>query len=387
MSLYSTCHIFKRYSHCPKASHKLLYRLISTGGVSPQSAQYVPLPSRRLISLHGQDASHFLQGLVTSNIPPVPALHSHYSAFLNASGRVLHDVFIYNAAKSREYRDLVLQGKEEPGLLIEVDANEVENLARHLKRFKLRAKVGITILEDEEWGVWQATGTCPQDALPNGGENEIWCPDQRAPGMGHRIIQPRKRPRDGERETTSEQYLLRRILKGVAEGQGEIMKESALPQESNIDYMGGIDFRKGCYVGQELTIRVHHTGIVRKRILPVQIHDIGVKPSDEMQYDPKSRVALPPQGVDISRADKKSRSAGKWLGGVGNVGLALCRLEVMTDTALTAEGSQWSPDHEFKMAWKADGDGTNQEVKVKAFVPSWHQERAEGQSKHLKKSP
>ena len=171
---------------------------------------------------------------------------------------------------------------------------------------------------------------------------------------------------------------------GVAEGQGEILKETALPQESNVDYMGGIDFRKGCYVGQELTIRTHHTGVVRKRILPVQLYpaegDSG--PPDKLTYDQDTKVVLPPKGSNISRMDKKGRSAGKWLGGVGNVGLALCRLEMMTDTVLTGEGSQWSPEHEFKVAWEQEEGQDGGEVRVKVFIPPWHRSRAEAQKLH-----
>lgn len=178
-------------------------------------------------------------------------------------------------------------------------------------------------------------------------------------------------------------YDVRRMMIGVAEGQAEILKESALPQESNIDYMGGIDFRKGCYVGQELTIRTHHTGVVRKRILPVQLYSSegDSKPPDSLTYDKYTNVLLPPKGANISRVDKKGRSAGKWLGGVGNIGLALCRLEIMTVTVL-GEGSQWSPEQEFKVAWEPEEGRDGGEVRVKAFVPSWHQSRAEGQKLH-----
>ena len=168
-------------------------------------------------------------------------------------------------------------------------------------------------------------------------------------------------------------------MKGGPEGQGEILKESALPQESNIDYMGGIDFRKGCYVGQELTIRTHHTGVVRKRILPVQLYNADERQPDELVYSWDSKVMMPLQGANISRVDKKGRSAGKWIGGVGNVGLALCRLEIMTNTMLASESSQWKPDDEFKVAWDAVEGRPAGEVKVKAFVPSWHAERAEHQ--------
>lgn len=323
---------------------------------------------------------------MTFNLNPSLPKDGYYGAFLNASGRVLYDVFIYSAARSKDYRDSVLNGNDEPGYFIEVDANEVHNLTKHLKRYKLRAKVGIKVIEEEEWCIWQ---TWPEEIKPSlNDSSDIFCHDRRAPGMGLRIIRPRSRPPEEEVEATNAQYDLRRIMLGVAEGQSEIIKESALPQESNIDYMTGIDFRKGCYVGQELTIRTHHTGVVRKRILPVQIYDggVGLKAPNELSYDQIPKLLLPPKGSNISRVDKKGRSAGRWLGGVGNVGLALCRLEVMSDTILTTEGSQWSPEDEFRIAWDAQEGLDRGEVKVKAFVPEWHKQRAEAQNLHGNKN-
>lgn len=385
MALSRPYAVSERCTRCLKIKPASLRRYLSSTATAshlpcPPSSAYAPLPTRRLVSLHGQDAPHFLQGLTTSNISPSLNSSGHYSAFLNASGRVLYDVFIYPAARSKEYRKAVSGlASDDPGFLIEVDANEAENLAKHLRRFKLRAKVGIQIMEEEEWGVWS---TWPRRDDFQG--SEIWCLDSRAPGMGYRVVGSHKyRPQSGIKATL-EQYEVRRMMMGIAEGQAEIFKESALPQESNIDYMGGIDFRKGCYVGQELTIRTHHTGVVRKRILPVQIYHSGEgsKPPDVFAYDPTSKLGLPPKGANISRVDRKGRSAGRWLGGVGNVGLALCRLEVMTDTVLTTEGNSWSPEHEFRVVWEPEEGRESGEVRIKAFVPDWHKERARAQSSH-----
>ena len=205
---------------------------------SPPPTACARLPTRRLISLRGHDASHFLQGLTTQNIPSQLPSSCFYSAFLNASGRVLHDVFIY-PDRDKE--------KEEPGFLIEVDANEVEALAKHLKRYKLRAKVGFRVIDKEELSIWALWGK----ESPSGVCSRIDGLDQRAPEMGQRSILSSDRDFEGSAtQVESGSYDIRRMMMGVAEGQGEILKESALPQESNIDYMGGIDFRKGCYVGQ-----------------------------------------------------------------------------------------------------------------------------------------
>ncbi|KAL9100390.1 MAG: hypothetical protein Q9163_004233 [Psora crenata] len=357
-------------------------RLITTGGnpALPPETAFASLPTRRLISLHGPDASQYLHGLITTNIPgpdPERTKNGFYSAFLNASGRVLHDVFIYPTQHSKQWQTSAPTAeKDNVGYLIEVDAKEVDALAKHLKRYKLRARIGVRVLDDGEWRIYSAWGNVIT-------QEEINCRDLRVPpDMGLRIIMPGDtKPEvhfDAE-ESTGPSYGVHRILLGVPEGQTEIPRETALPQESNIDYMRGIDFRKGCYIGQELTIRTHHTGVVRKRILPVQLYGQDEKPPETLTYNQRANVRLPPHGLNISRVNKKGRSAGKWLGGVGNVGLALCRLEVMTDTALTGEGSQLSPDDEFRIDWESEVDGGPKLDRVKAFVPAWHKERAEEQ--------
>lgn len=269
------------------------------------------------------------------------------------------------------------------GFLIDVDSGEVEKLARHLKRFKLRAKVEIRVVEEGELGIWgfwdDGSGG---DNIPTGYR------DERAPGMGTRAVLPgASKVQSPGQETTVGSYNVRRMMKGVAEGQGEILQETALPQESNIDYMGGIDFRKGCYVGQELTIRTHHTGVVRKRILPVQIYDGGGdgKPPENLEYNLTSNLVIPPQGTNISRVNTKGRNAGKWVNGVGNIGLALCRLEIMTDVSVTGEKNPWSPEHEFKISWDPEEGREGGEVKIKAFVPSWHRNRVTVRDMHREK--
>lgn len=365
-----------------------------------QPAAHALLTTRRVIALSGNDAPRFLQGLTTANIRSslLPS-QGFYGAFLNAVGRVLHDVFIYPASGQDAEAN---RGDREPRFLIEVDAREVERLAAHLKRFKLRAHVTVQVLDEGEYGVWGLWGHEPlARAWP---ANQIGCEDRRAPGMGRRLILPGGIKPDGEHaagwgaEEPVERYEVRRLLRGVAEGQGEILRAEALPLESNMDYTGAIDFRKGCYVGQELTIRTRHTGVVRKRILPVQLYpaEPDQPPPATLTYTPpsssssSSSLPLPPRGTNIWRVDPKGRSAAKWLGGVGNIGLALCRLETMTDTVLTDGGNTWLPQHEFKASWDeregevgkgepkagegevGEGEPKAREVKIKAFVPSWH---------------
>ena len=269
-------------------------------------------------------------------------------------------------------------------------------------------------LDVGEVSVWQAwddtattatttTTTTPStdlSAAANKGAATIVLRDPRTAAMGHRVLRRGDAfPEDmGWARADESAYTVRRYLQGVPEGQEELAREHALPLDSNMDIMGGVDFRKGCYVGQELTIRTKHRGIVRKRILPVALYDEGRAPPTVLAYHPPSSggggaedgapgqvvtAEMVPADMSIGRVGKKGRSAGKWLKGVGNIGLALCRLETMTDVevpgAETAAGVGFDPGAEFVMALDKGAEGGEAggaiggapSVRVKAFVPDW----------------
>ncbi|EXF77997.1 folate-binding protein YgfZ [Colletotrichum fioriniae PJ7] len=365
---------------------------------APPSAAYAALPSRRLISVAGADAAKFLQGVITGNIASEAARArktGFYAAFLNATGRVLHDVFIYPDLAGLGGSAAAAES-EQAGtrFLIEVDANEAERLAKHIKRYKLRAKLTVRLLAADEATVWHAWNDSGKPITTDTALLDTITKDPRTPGLGYRVVQggDAAAPPPGLGldldVTTEDSYTIRRYLQGVAEGQDEVIREHALPQETNMDYMNGIDYHKGCYVGQELTIRTKHRGVVRKRILPCMIYDVDRAAPQTLQYRPEAdqdatnhgpEGGLPaesiPRETSIGRSGKKGRSAGKWLKGIGNVGLGLCRLEIMTDVVLPGETavSTFDPANEFLLKWgEGEGDGEqNNAVKIKAFVPEW----------------
>ncbi|RDX53200.1 Aminomethyltransferase folate-binding domain-containing protein [Lentinus brumalis] len=332
-----------------------------------------PVPHRAVVSVTGSQAAEFLNGLTAASVPGHP--HSHfYSAFLHAQGRVLHDIFIWAHTTPA--------GRQ--GYLIEYDArpSEAPELIPMLKRHILRSKVKVKDLT-EEYDIWAAWGSEKGkswetirnwDFARSGVIEPVWnkdgewpwgstqgvLRDRRAVGMGHRLlVRKGDRPQEASSHdvASDDAYLLHRILHGVPEGSTDIPPTRALPMDSNMDIMGGLDFRKGCYVGQELTVRTYHTGQLRKRTLPVVIHKPDTSLSD-LDRSPANVPAIPAdsdirphllQSVDDGAPRPRPRGTGTLLSSTQGVGLALLRLEQveaveqgkMRFALTTGEGEEW----------------------------------------------
>ncbi|EXJ94504.1 hypothetical protein A1O1_02900 [Capronia coronata CBS 617.96] len=357
---------------------------IHAAASTPASSQakYVQLTNRTLLRLAGPDAAIFLHNLIPAKILDTGNTRPIYTAFLSAHGRILNDVFIYPPAKGTN-------GEE---WFIEADSQSAGDLLKHLRKHKLRSKFKLEKVDPEKVGLyyaWPGEGDGEGDVLGDSENTRRIGGQDPRPGMGSRWLdytgsnaELAHRLEDrGLQQATLQDYTVHRMLNGLAEGQTELPAAASLPQESNIDFFGGIDFFKGCYVGQELTIRTHHTGVVRKRILPCQLYGPGDDaPSQSLpQYDPRVDLPVPPPQSNISKAHARGRgrSSGKWLNGVGNIGLALCRLEMMTDIQLTADRTNYDPNERYKVQWEVEGQDGQEEVMLKPFVPAWLREGVE----------
>ncbi|ETW84361.1 hypothetical protein HETIRDRAFT_314149 [Heterobasidion irregulare TC 32-1] len=321
------------------------------------------IPQRSLISISGAQAPEFLNGLLSTTVGNAPRA-PFFSSFLHAQGRVLYDVFVYTTYDPKHQSAYVL---EYDSLAASVGAPD---LLAYLKRHVLRSKVRVRDVTQEHdiWAAWHGEGTPHQDrplkwdlarsgviepiwdqaSWPWGSENEL-IRDRRAPGMGlRRLVRKDDRPQEAgtHDEVSAEEYSFHRIIHGVPEGSSDIPPMHAFPMDSNLDIMSGLDFRKGCYVGQELTVRTYHTGVIRKRIFPVIIHPpphlhtchsqphhhlllhrIPSLASNNQDFSPgvDIRASLthpPPEGRLV-----RPRGSGKLLSTAKGVGLALLRLE------------------------------------------------------------
>ncbi|RKP22624.1 hypothetical protein SYNPS1DRAFT_5860, partial [Syncephalis pseudoplumigaleata] len=344
-----------------------------------------PVPDRSLVQLSGEDSVKFLQGLITNHMSTIATGGSGFNAaFLTPQGRLLADIFIYPRNDGVTF--------PRPVFLIDGPATERDAILAHLRKYKLRAKVNIEPVD--AYAVWSAWGPGTaqlwwrhhsiHDAeavrWPAGrlikttevGFAAIGMEDCRASGMGYRFILPRdepvKLPADYT-ELSADDYTTWRILRGVAEGIDDFVPGQSLPLECNLDYMHGVDFRKGCYVGQELTIRTYHKGVVRKRILPVQLLPASTPP-EQWSSMPFHRCthALPMPGMDMQLrqsseavANGRSRRSPARLCSVSrtlNVALALLRLEHVQEGQV------------FRVAAAADA-ASDVEWLARPWIPSW----------------
>jgi folate-binding protein YgfZ len=350
-------------------------RSYSTETPAPQAIAtgIASLPHRRLVSLSGPEAAKFLHGLITNSVDST-RLSPFYSAFLDARGRVLWDIFVW------VWPELVAE-QGHWACYIEVDEGELESLKKHLKRHKLRSKVTIKDVPTEGsegirvWAAWGGAHEKVQEWSEIAGME-----DPRAPGMFRYLANAdRDTIAEGMESVDVQNYHVQRYLYGVPEGPEDIPRETALPMEANIDLNGGIDFKKGCYVGQELTIRTKHTGVVRKRILPIRFlkqDGTAMESSTRTSLFDSSFTSQPQLGTDIKVLDeagavKKGRPVGRIVAAIGNVGLATCRLENMTSMRVSAEGGTYQPGMEFGV------DVGGEVVRVEPVLYDWFVRRKE----------
>ncbi|XP_078001085.1 iron-sulfur cluster assembly factor IBA57, mitochondrial-like [Glandiceps talaboti] len=282
----------------------------STTTSSAISAKCTKLKSRTLLRISGKDSEDLLQGVVTNDVSLLKDEKAIYTMLLNQQGRVLYDAILYRRGPG---------GSSEPMYILECEEAIGAELQKHLKMYKIRKKVDVVDIssEYEAWALFGITG----NNIPNPDKHVICVPDPRVPTFGHRIIVPNDTKvagmMSGLSEVSLDEYDTHRYVHGVSEGTGDLPPGNTLPLEANLDYMNGVSFHKGCYLGQELTARTYHTGVIRKRLMPVTL----------VNYEDGSVIK---PGETVSTPDGKN--AGKFRNHVGINGIALLRMVHTKDT-------------------------------------------------------
>jgi tRNA-modifying protein YgfZ len=252
------------------------------------------LPERGVVKVAGEDARRFLNGLVTSDMARVAPGKPSFAALLTPQGKIIVDFIVAEAA-----------AEDGGGFFLDCPRALAGALVEKLNFYKLRAKV---ICEDlsEVLGVMAVWN--------NGGESDygLCYPDPRLPALGMRIMLPPHLASEaaadlGANLTDAQSYEAHRIALGVPRGGLDFTYGDTFPHEADMDQLNGVDFEKGCYVGQEVVSRVEHRASARSRVVPIA-------------YDEFSPVP----GLPVMAGGKQIGLLGSTAGGRG---LALMRLD------------------------------------------------------------
>lgn len=242
------------------------------------SGKLAELTRRGIVAVGGADAEKFLNDLMTSDVPKTGGAAA-YGGLLTPQGKVLFDFLVF---------------REGDHYLFDLPWALVADFVKRLTFYRLRAKVEIAPLPDHH-------------AVATWGDRAGGIPDPRLAVLGDRAIVSGP----VSANATEADYDANRIALGVPEGGVDFAFGDAFPHDADMDQLGGVDFAKGCYVGQEVVSRMEHRGTARRRF--VLAH---------------AAVALPAIGTPISAGEKAIGALGSSTGGTG---LALVRLDRAKD--------------------------------------------------------
>ena len=243
------------------------------------------LKSRSLVGVIGPDWRDFLQGLLSQDVETLKRGELRFGALLTPQGKLLFDLFIL--------------GRDD-GCWLDVAADKREALAQRLSIYRLRAKVEIAPVDAAVWALWD------RDAA--------WPADPRLPVLGQRGYDA-KPPADAT-IVDEAAYDAMRLALGVPEPGRDCPDD--YPIEANFDLLNGIDFQKGCFVGQETTSRMKRRGSIKSRMLPITFD--GPQPAF---------------GAEVLAG---SLRAGEVRSGGDGRAMALLRLDRIEGAALTVDG-------------------------------------------------
>ena len=250
------------------------------------------LTSRALIAVSGPDARPFLDNLLSNRVEDLTPGQARAALLLTPQGKFLFDLFVL-APSADEPQDI---------LLLDVQADRREALIQRLKIYRLRAKVDV---EPVDGAVWAAWGSDPGDG---------WTADPRLAELGWRGY-----GREAMTDHGEDAYDVHRLALGVPDPARDCEPDKTFPLEADYDLLHAIDFKKGCYIGQETTSRMKRRSAVKTRMVPVRF-DGGP----------------PPAGTPVETLD--GLRAGEVLTGRDGRALALLRLDRAVSGPLVCEG-------------------------------------------------
>jgi folate-binding protein YgfZ len=263
------------------------------------------LADRRLIQITGPDWRSFLQGLITQNVEALKTGDVAYGALLTPQGRLLFDMFVW---------------AQDGGAVLDVAAEGREALIARLSMYRLRSKVAIAALDGQVFARFPGQPRAGDPETPPG-----WRADPRLAALGWRAIG--EAPHDlavAGAPADLEAYHAYRIALGVPDLVRDALSDKAYAVEADLDLLNGVDFAKGCFVGQETTSRMKRRGQIKTRLCP-------------LSFDGPA----PPRGAEVLCVETPGAAvlrAGEVLSGCDGHALALMRLDRAFGRPLSIEG-------------------------------------------------
>lgn len=291
---------------------------------------FARLDNRGLLAVRGDDARRFLQGVISNDVMRVSDSRAIHAAFLTPQGKFLHEFFVVQLGDA---------------LILDCEAGRAADLARRLSLYKLRAKATVeectanyTVAAVFGETAGQVLGVADEagSAAPFAGG--VAYRDPRLAAAGVRSILPRAGAEAALREigaapVSFATYDAHRLALGLPDGSRDMVVEKTILLEAGFDELNGVDWQKGCFLGQELTARTKYRGLIKRRLLPVRFDG-----------------AIPAPGTPILLDGKE---AGEMRSAIDGIGLALLRLDALeraagADGALMAGETRLAP---AKPAW------------------------------------
>jgi len=237
-------------------------------------ARFALLDDRGILAVSGADRRIFLQGLVSNDVDKVDSTQARYAALLTAQGKYLHDFMMIESGGA---------------IWLEAEAPRLSELKRRLSIYRLRAKAALeerpdlgvaVVFGDGALAVMGLSGECGS-ARPFG--SGVAFGDPRLPALGVRCILPGADLRGsleslGLLATGFAEYDRVRLELGVPDGGRDLVPEKSILLEAGFDELNGVDWQKGCYIGQELTARTKYRGLIKKRLMSVKIGGPALAP-------------------------------------------------------------------------------------------------------------
>lgn len=287
-----------------------------------QPLKAATLPDRQFLAVSGVDRIKLMQGLVTNDIRRLSRDTACYAGVLTGQGKLLYDCFVVDAGDDR--------------ILIDIAAAHAQDFLKRLTTFKLRAAVELAAPSFAVAAAWgedaparlgldARVGAAGKGAIDNAHYAFI---DPRVTSLGARLIYPLDLAIDEElaklrfAPASATDYAAHRLALGIADST-EIGGEICYPLEANFELLHGVDFKKGCYIGQELTARMKLKGELRKRVLPL----VGAAPL------PGAGTPVTADGIEL----------GPLIAASGTQGLALLRLDRLANAKEGAIRAQEVP--------------------------------------------